>query len=140
MNLIIAGGRDFDNWHLLWESLERILKDTDKSTITIFCGMAKGADTLGKQYALLNNIPVKPFPADWDNLDAPGAVIKTTKSGKKYNSKAGILRNQEMIDAGATHLVAYWDQKSKGTADMIKRATKSGLAVRVVKYTPKEDK
>jgi hypothetical protein len=124
MNLIIAGGRDFDNWHLLWESLERILKDTDKSTITVFCGMAKGADTLGKQYALLNNIPVKLFPADWDT----------------HGKKAGILRNQEMIDAGATHLVAFWDQKSRGTADMIKRATKAGLAVRVVKYEPKEEK
>jgi len=140
MNLIIAGGRDFDDYALLERSLNNILQNVDKSTITVFSGKAQGADWLGEHWAKCKGIPVKPFPADWDNLDAPGAVIKTTKSGKRYNSKAGILRNQEMIDAGATHLVAYWDQKSKGTADMIKRATKAGLAVRVVKYEPKEGK
>ena len=122
MNLIIAGGRDFDNWPLLCESLDHILKKTPMSTITIFCGMAKGADNMGMLYATMNYIPVRRFPADWDT----------------HGKKAGILRNQEMIDAGATHLVAFWDQKSKGTADMIKRAIKAGLAVRVVKYEPKE--
>lgn len=79
---------------------------------------------LGERWAKSQNIAVKLFPADWDT----------------HGKKAGILRNQEMIDAGATHLVAYWDQKSKGTADMIKRATKAGLAVRVVKYESKEEK
>lgn len=138
MNLIIAGGRDFDDYFLLDKSLTWFLKNVDKSTITVFSGKAQGADSLGEHWVKCKGISVKPFPADWDNLDAPGAVIKITKSGKKYNSKAGILRNQEMLDAGATHLVAYWDQKSKGTADMIKRAAKAGLAVRVVKYEPKE--
>ena len=134
MNLIIAGGRDFDDYALLCKSLDHLLKNTDKSTITVFSGKANGADFLGEQWAEIRQIPTKPFPADWDNLEAPGAVIKTTKSGKKYNAKAGILRNQEMLDAGASHLVAFWDKSSRGTKDMIDRATKAGIVVRVINY------
>lgn len=126
MNLIIAGGRDFDDYALLERSLSNILRNIDKSTITVFSGQAKGADYLGERWAKAQSprISVRWFPAKWDT----------------HGKKAGMLRNQEMIDAGATHLVAFWDQKSKGTADMIKRATKAGLAVRVVKYEPKEGK
>ena len=122
MNLIIAGGRDFDDYPLLCKSLDHLLKNTDKSTITVFSGQAKGADSLGEQYAKQRHIPVKHFPADWD----------------KHGKKAGILRNQEMLDAGASHLVAFWDGVSKGTADMVNRATKAGLHIRVVKYEAKE--
>ncbi len=118
MNLIIAGGRDFNDYDLLCQSLDHLLKNTDKSMITVFCGMAKGADNLGMLYADTHGITVKFFPADWD----------------KHGKKAGILRNQEMIDAGATHLVAFWDQKSKGTADMIARAKRAGIQVRVINY------
>lgn len=134
MNLIIAGGRDFTDYNLLCQSLDHLLKNTDKSMITVFCGKARGADSLGEDYATERGIRVKPFPADWDDITVEGAVIKTTRAGKKYNARAGILRNQEMLDAGATHLVAYWDGKSKGTSDMISRAKRAGIQVRVINY------
>ena len=121
MNLIIAGERDFDDYALLCKSLDHLLKNTDKSTITVFSGQAKGADYLGERWAKSKNprILIRQFPADWD----------------KHGKKAGILRNQEMLDAGASHLVAFWDKSSRGTKDMIDRATKAGIVVRVVDYS-----
>ncbi len=122
MNLIIAGGRDFDDYDLLSRELDYLLSKTPKEIITIFVGGAKGTDTLGFIYAWNNKIDYRVFMADW------------TVHGKK----AGILRNQQMLDAGATHLVAFWDKKSRGTADMIDRAKKAGIMVRVFYYNQEE--
>ncbi len=118
MNLIIAGGRDFDDYYRLDKNLTWLLQNVDRTTLAIFSGQAKGADRLGEIWATRNGITVRQFPADWD----------------KHGKKAGILRNQEMLDAGASHLVAFWDEKSRGTFDMISRAKKVGIHVRVVKY------
>ncbi|RTL04179.1 DUF2493 domain-containing protein [Candidatus Dependentiae bacterium] len=124
MNLIIAGGRDFDDYYLLCQSLDHLLKNTDRSMITVFSGQAKGADYLGERWAKAQSprIPIRWFPANWD----------------KHGKKAGILRNQEMLDAGATHLIAFWDGKSRGTNDMITRAKRAGIQVRVINYELKK--
>lgn len=118
MNLIVAGGRDFTNYKLLKEKLDFLLSNTDKEEVTILCGMARGADLLGKRYADENNIDVWEYPADWSK-------------GKQ----AGYLRNSQMAD-DATHLVAFWKGtvKGSGTKHMIDLATKKGLVVRVVRY------
>lgn len=117
MNLIVAGGRDFTNYRLLKEKLDFLLSNTDKEEVTILCGKAKGADSLGERYANENDIDVWEYPANWD----------------KHGKSAGYLRNADMADDG-THLVAFWDEVSKGTKHMIDLATKKGLIVRVIKY------
>ena len=38
----------------------------------------------------------------------------------------------------ATHLVAFWDGKSRGTEHMIRTARVFGLDVRVVRFEPAE--
>ena len=116
MNLIVAGGRDFKDYTLLKSKLDFLLSNTDKDEVVILCGMARGADLLGKQYADENNMDVWEYPADW-------------AKGKQ----AGYLRNSQMAD-DATHLVAFWDGVSKGTKHMIDLATKKGLVVRVYRY------
>ena len=119
MNLIVAGGRDFTNYRLLKEKLDFLLSNTDKEEVTILCGKAKGADSLGERYANENNIDVWEYAADWE----------------KHGKSAGYLRNSDMADAG-THLVAFWNGtvKSSGTYNMIQTARKRGLVVRVVRY------
>ena len=77
--------------------------------------MARGIDQMGKLWADARKIPVKEFPADWDGL------------GKK----AGVLRNEEMAKY-AKCLIAFWDYESSGTNDMIQRAKKHGLLVKIV--------
>lgn len=119
MNLIVAGGRDFTNYKLLKEKLDFLLSNTDKEEVTILCGMARGADLLGKRYADENNIDVWEYPAKWD----------------KHGKRAGYLRNSQMADEG-THLVAFWNGtvKGSGTKHMIDLATNKGLVVRVIRY------
>lgn len=117
MNLIIAGGRDFNNYLLLEDKLIKLLSATPLGTITVLCGMAKGADSLGKRWAIFNGVKIKEFPADWG----------------KYGKAAGHIRNKQMAEE-ATHLVAFWDGKSKGTKNMIETAQNMGLQVRVIKY------
>lgn len=116
MKVIIAGGRDFDNFRLLSTKVNSILCEIT-SDIEIVCGCAKGADDLGRKYAKNLGYKIKEFPADWD----------------AHGKFAGVKRNREMAEY-ADALIAFWDGKSKGTKNMIEEAKKRGLKVRVIKY------
>lgn len=113
MRLIIAGSREFNNYRLLDDSLSPIAQYITE----VICGGARGADELGRQWAITNNIPVKMFPADW----------------KKYGKSAGYKRNAEMANY-ATALVAFWDGTSRGTKHMIDLANKKEISVIVINY------
>ena len=102
--VIVAGGRDFNNYKGLSDSLDYLLKNINDD-IQIVCGMARGADRLGERYAKEHGYQVIYFPADWD-LD-----------GKS----AGFKRNVKMAEY-ADALVAFWDGESKGTKHMIETA------------------
>ena len=112
---IIAGGRDFNNYQKLKEICDKII--TDKENSEVVCGCAKGADSLGKQWAIENNVLVTEFPANWET----------------HGKSAGVIRNTEMAKY-ATHLIAFWDEKSKGTKHMIDTAKKRNLKMIVIKY------
>lgn len=114
--IIIAGGRDFDNYLLLRDNLNSLLRSKLPS-VQIVSGMAKGVDTLAIQYAKEYNLSLKLFPANWD----------------KYGKSAGYKRNIEMANY-ADALVAFWDSKSKGTAHMISTANIKQLAVQIIYY------
>lgn len=118
MKVIIAGGRKFDNYALLCSKLDLLF--ANKKPDEIVSGRANGADLLGERYAKSRAIKVKSFPVTPDDWN-------------KHGKKAGFLRNQDMAKYG-THLVAFWDGESRGTASMIELAKAYGLDVRVVKY------
>jgi YspA, cpYpsA-related SLOG family len=115
MKIIIAGGRDFNNYDLLKEKCNSILSKT--KDIEIISGGAKGADSLGEKYALDNKYQLTIVRAEWDTL------------GKK----AGIIRNEEMAKI-ADALICFWDGKSKGTCNMIEQAKKYNLPFRIINY------
>ena len=116
MKVIIAGSRNVDNYMLIEAA---VLQSDFYTEITeVVSGGAKGADRLGELYARNNNIEVKTFIPDWNDIDAPGAVVKKNRWGKKYNSKAGFDRNEKMGEY-ADALIAIWDGKSAGTKSMI---------------------
>lgn len=121
--LIIAGGRDFKDYTLLRSTVDKLLQNKlRKEKIVIICGMAKGADMLGARYAQERGYKIRYFPADWD----------------KYWKRAGPIRNEEMAK-NADALVALWDGKSPGTRNMIETAEKYNLAVRIKRYSNKEN-
>lgn len=133
--VIIAGGRDFDQYNLLESYCKHVLKNHDK--IEIVSGTAKGADELGEKFAIKNNLGLKSFPADWTNIEGkPASQIGTRKDGTKYWKAAGHARNRQMAEY-ADALIAFWDGKSKGTKDMINQAESLKLKVKVKIYAPR---
>ena len=56
MKVIVAGGRDFTDKELLFSTLDDL--NTQITITEIVCGGAKGADSLGKLWALSRNIKV----------------------------------------------------------------------------------
>jgi hypothetical protein len=92
--------------------------------------MAHGVDTSGKVWANKRKIPVIEVPAAWDDIKAPGAVVRETASGEFYNLLAGLWRNQDMAHK-ADALIAIWIHHTNGTADMIAKMRKLHKAVYV---------
>ncbi len=134
LRVIVAGGRGFSDYALMKEQLDYFLQNALPNVI-IVSGKAKGADTMGERYATEHGLLVVEFPADWKNVDVPGALVNRNQYGV-YNVRAGHIRNDKMAKFATEHnkglLVAFWDGKSAGTANMIGIANKHGLQVRIV--------
>jgi len=80
-------------------------------------GGARGADRMAGRGAVLWGHTVIVFPALWD----------------VHGRAAGYIRNQQMLDEGQPELVVYFHSNlegSRGTKDMVARATKAGIPVR----------
>ena len=114
--VIIAGSRDFNDYELLRKTMDALLVNITDDVV-IVCGKARGADTLGEQYAKNKGYDVHYFPADWE----------------KFGKSAGYRRNVQMAE-NADALVAFWDGTSRGTMHMINIAKERGLKVRVKFY------
>jgi hypothetical protein len=98
MKVIIAGSRDIQDYTLVEEAVV-----TSGFEITeVVCGMARGIDLLGKEWAKKNSKLCTEFPARW----------------QQYGNAAGPFRNLEM-GKYADALIAIWNQKSVGTKHMI---------------------
>lgn len=130
MKTIIAGSRDITDYKKICSAI----KKSGFRITEVVSGRAPGVDTLGEQWADDNTVPIKPFPADWNNLTAPGARIKTNRWGKQYNANAGHDRNQQMAEY-AEALVAVWDGASPGTKSMIDYARKRNLRIYVMVFS-----
>ena len=113
--LIVAGGRDFNNYELLAEKLLDVMDK--KPSISIVSGMARGADALGVYFAKEHGLKVYPFPAHW-NL---------------HGNAAGPIRNRQMAEF-ADGLLAFWDGKSSGTKHMIEYMQSLNKPVEIVRY------
>lgn len=131
LRIVVAGSRNFKDYLLLRDTLMDYLEVMDDkdvvdnpSQVKFISGTAKGADTLGEQFAYTYEYDVVRFPADWDT----------------YGKSAGYRRNAEMAKFASEAygvLFAFWDGKSKGTKHMIDLAKRYGLEVHVVNYKEK---
>lgn len=111
--ILVAGGRDFDDY-------DRVKADLDKhNPDVIVSGMANGADKLGVRYANEYGVQLREFPAQWE----------------KYGKSAGYKRNQQMLDEGKPNLVlVYWDGISKGAKHMLDMSQRAGVKVQLEAY------
>lgn len=122
MRLLVFGGRNYADVAHVAREIECMIAGHDPRDITIIEGGATGADAHAKAWARANahrGVKHLPFPADWENLNAPGAVVARGRHGL-YNVRAGFDRNQRMLDEGKpTHALGF--PGGTGTADMIRR-------------------
>jgi hypothetical protein len=131
--VIVAGSRNFNDYEFFSQSLLGYLSAHNiEGKVAFITGKASsGADELIIRWCKENDFPWCEFPADWDKLDAPGAVVKTLRGGKQYNAVAGHDRNHEMAKVG-TNLLVFWDGVSVGTKNMLSWAKKYNLPVSIV--------
>lgn len=112
IRIIIAGGRDFDDYVYLDKCCRKVCLEMKSDSIEIISGKALGADRLGEKFANAHNLNLVEFPAEWH----------------KYGVAAGPIRNCEMAKyAKETKaiLCAFWDGSSSGTKHMITTAMKN---------------
>ena len=127
MKVIIAGSRGITDIELVEEEA---VEESSFWVVEVVSGQANGVDKLGEEWANQRRIPIKPFPADWKNLKAPGAIIKNNAYGR-YNANAGFDRNNQMAEY-ADALVAI-TTGTPGTKHMIDTMKKLGKPVFVLR-------
>lgn len=125
MRIAVTGGRDYCDAARVAEALDAIHEATPLDIL--IHGDARGADTLAADWARRRGVPLDPYPARWDDLDALGARIRRGPHGF-YNSAAGHQRNVRMLMLGVPHLVAVFPG-GKGTAHCRGQALRLGIAV-----------
>lgn len=91
-------------------------------------GGATGADALARQWRGARQVDGKSYPAAWEDIHRPGAIVRTRSNGKPYDAAAGAIRNQRMIDEGDPEGVIAF-RGGDGTHDMVKRAERVDLRV-----------
>jgi hypothetical protein len=98
MKVIIAGGRTFNDYNLLYQKCDKAL--TMQKEVEIVSGTANGTDKLGEKYANEKGFTIKQFPANWDS----------------HGKSAGYIRNEEMAKyADAVYRVEPKHGGAKGT-------------------------
>lgn len=118
LKLIVAGGRDFNDYQMLVRELTTLAEGTYANrAISIVSGVARGADALGAHFAKEHNVKLYEFPAEWD----------------RYGKLAGFIRNEQMGNF-ADALLAFWDGESSGTKNMIHFMRASGKPHHVFHY------
>ncbi len=116
VKLAIVGSRNFKDEDFF---LTKINEWIDKYGVPdlIVSGGAKGADTLGENYAIDNDIPTIILKPTW-------------RINGKYIPWAGLQRNTDIVNE-STHILAFPSHKGKGTQDTIKKGEKKNKNVTV---------
>lgn len=128
--VIITGGRDFSDYNTFKQVLDYLFKDTSVWIIAGACNSGTltytrpdgtniyGTDGLAEKYASERGYEFTPYPADW----------------KRHGKAAGPIRNSQMAKSGAQICIGFWDGKSKGTLNMMKKAQDAGITVIEKRY------
>lgn len=135
MKVVIAGSRGIEDAALVAQAMREAAAQKGIVPTLVLSGRAPGVDTLGEEWADGQGIPWEPHPARWDDLEAPGAVVRRGRSGRLYNARAGHVRNEEMAQR-ADAAVLVWDGRSTGTQDMRDRMLRLGKPVHVLVVPP----
>lgn len=98
MKAAVIGSRTFNDFSMVEKTMNEYKQNNNVEYELIISGGARGADSLGEEYANKYNVPKLILKPDW----------------KKHKKAAGFIRNKNIID-NAEIVFAFWDGKSKGT-------------------------
>lgn len=119
--LAIVGSRTFNDYDLLEEFINENFEINDFDTVV--SGAARGADTLGREFAKNNGLELVEFPADWN----------------KYGKRAGFIRNVDIIK-NCDECAVFWDGQSHGTKHDIELCEEMGKPYKICYFENKEKK
>jgi YspA, cpYpsA-related SLOG family len=113
VRVLVTGSRVWDDRDLIRATLDGL-----EDVAAVIEGCASGADRMAEEWAADRGVVVYHHPARWS----------------VYGRAAGPIRNLEMLDDRPDLVVAFHSdlRHSRGTADMVSRARKRGVEVRVV--------
>ncbi len=113
MKVLVCGGRNYDNWFKVKETLDKIRGDF--KTLFIIHGDAAGADSLAGRWATEKGVQEVKCPANW-----------------RYHFKsAGPIRNRAMLDLNPDLVISF--PGGAGTAHMVDISKKRGVQVWEIK-------
>lgn len=130
MRVVVTGGRDYRDSARVAAVLQAV--HAKHGVTAVIQGGADGADRLCAEWAWDHGIPVATMNAAWEDIERPGAVIKTRRDGTKYDALAGFHRNERMMTEGRPDCCIAFPG-GNGTAHMLGLMKKSGLPLWEIK-------
>jgi hypothetical protein len=119
VRIIVAGTRNWADKKLFHEVIVDYIERFSEAILFISGAARTGADRYIIDWCKKYQYPCMEMPADWDT----------------HGKSAGYVRNTEMSEVG-THLVCFWDTKSKGTANMREIASEKHMSVTTILVEP----
>lgn len=124
MNILVTGSRDYERLPLVeavlyaFVTLKRIPDRQGEPAKRLFVGDARGVDReAARVWKQERGVEPDIFKANWI----------------EHGKAAGPIRNSEMLqafqEAGGGFCFAFWDGKSNGTVDMMRKVIKAGMSV-----------
>lgn len=117
--LLVTGSREWRNFATIRFALDAILFEAGHPPVLVH-GAASGVDVVAAGYWGALGYPVEPHPADWKRF------------GRK---RAGIIRNAQMVQAGADQCLAFIRNYSHGATHCSQLAIKSGIPTIIYRET-----
>lgn len=136
MNIGIVGTKKFNNYRLLTNIINEIIKKGQLSNIRIFSfrefgynvrtNSTFGVNYLVKKYSELHQYPLKYFETQWQSFDDPDSFTKE-KDGRQYNSKAPLIRNKQLLNDIDILIIIHKDEYD--LKDLIEKASKREILI-----------
>lgn len=120
MRVLVTGSREWQGADPIFRILMGVYLDRGAFTL-VHGACPKGADLIASRWAQSNEwrgIVEERHPADWDH----------------HGRKAGVMRNQEMVNLGADLCLAFIADHSRGATHCARAAEKAGIPTRWLMY------
>jgi hypothetical protein len=109
MRIAVVGSREYG----CMEAVEQFVWECERTTV-IVSGGATGVNRAAVRHARLLSMPYEEYMPDWN----------------RHGKRSGALRNMEIVNK-SDEIVAFWDERSRGTKIAMDMARAAGKPLRV---------